>query len=96
VRRTINPILEKIQIEMEELSIQVADMLGVALHYAGVPHEKMPNAVQAYLDAYDKIFGDRLQEWGGYEEVIVVIEYLKQQRPSLFKGRSNPSHSKLY
>ncbi|NPA04098.1 MAG: hypothetical protein GXO61_04470 [Epsilonproteobacteria bacterium] len=74
--------IEKIQTEMEELSIQLADMLGVALFYAGVPNEKIHKAVEAYLDTYDKMFGE---EGGSYEDVIVVIEYLKRNRPSLFK-----------
>ncbi len=75
---------EQAQVEIEELAIRLAEMLGAALHYAGVPEEKMPQAVDAYLDGIDELF-DKLDREMGYEEIIQVIEYMKKKRPSLFK-----------
>ena len=76
--------LDEAEFEIEELAMQLADMLGAALHYAGVCDEKMPQAVEAYLDAMDEVFGDDMEGEMGYEEVIAVIEHLKKTRPKLF------------
>ena len=77
---------EKLEIEIEELAMQLADMLGAALHYAGVKDEKMKDAVDAYLEAIDEVFEDEEGEMG-YEEIIKVIDYLKKTRPNLFKNQ---------
>ena len=77
---------EKLEIEIEELAMQLADMLGAALHYAGVRDEKMKDAVDAYLEAIDEVFEDEEGEMG-YEEIIKVIDYLKKTRPNLFKNQ---------
>ena len=84
MKKTFKNKLEEAEFEIEELAIQFADMLGVALHYAGVYEEKMPQAVDAYLDAIDEIFEDEEGDMG-YEEIIKVIEHLKKTRPKLFK-----------
>ena len=76
--------LEEAEFEIEELAIQLADMLGVALYYAGVPEKKIPQAVEAYLNAIDEIFEDKDSEMG-YEEIIKVIEHLKKTYPTLFQ-----------
>ncbi len=77
--------LNEAEFEIEELAMQLADMLGAALHYAGVPDDKMPQAVEAYLNGIDEVFKDNLDGEMGYEEVIKVIEHLKQTRPELFR-----------
>ncbi len=77
---------EKLEIEIEELAMQLADMLGAALHYAGVKDEKMKDAVDAYLEAIDEVFEDEEGEMG-YEEIIKVIDHLKKTRPNLFKNQ---------
>ena len=41
--------LEEAEFEIEELAMQLADMLGIAIHYAGVKDNKMPQAIDAYL-----------------------------------------------
>ena len=75
--------LEEAEFEIEELAMQLADMLGVALYYAGVPVEKMPQAIDAYLESMDEVFKDEEGEMG-FEEIIKVIEYMKKNRPNLF------------
>ena len=77
--------LNEAEFEIEELAMQLADMLGAALHYAGVPDDKMPQAVEAYLNGIDEVFKDNLDGEMGYEEVIKVIEHLKKTRPELFR-----------
>ncbi|DAB33185.1 MAG: hypothetical protein PWQ42_537 [Sulfurospirillum sp.] len=76
--------LEEAEIEIEEIAMQLADMLGAALYFAGVKKEKLPDAVDAYLQGIDDTFGDEDGEMG-FEEVIKVIENLKKSHPKLFK-----------
>jgi len=84
VKKVFENKLVEAEFEIEELAMQLADMLGVALHYAGIPEEKIPQAVDAYLDAIDEVFEDEDGEMG-YEEIIKVIEHLKKTKPKLFK-----------
>jgi len=84
MKKSLKSELEKAEFEIEELAMQLADMLGVALHYAGVDEKKMPQAIDAYLQAIDEVFEDEDEEMG-YEEIIQVIEHLKKTRPELFK-----------
>lgn len=76
--------LNEAEFEIEELAMQLADMLGAALHYAGVSDDKMPQAVEAYLNGIDELFQDNLDGEMGYEEVIKVIEHIKKTKPNLF------------
>ncbi len=73
------------KIEIEELAMQLADMLGAALYFAGVKENKMQEAVEAYLEAIDEVFEDEDGEMG-YEEIIQVIKYLQKNRSYLFKN----------
>ncbi len=84
MRKSVQERLQEAEIEIEELAMQLADMLGAALHYAGVSDEKMKDAVEAYLDAIDEVFADNPEGEMGYEEVILIIEHLKKTRPELF------------
>ena len=60
-------------------------MLGAALYFAGVPEEKMIEAIEAYVQAYDEVFEEhQMDEHWGYEDVIKIIEHLKKSRPQLF------------
>jgi hypothetical protein len=73
------------ELEIEELAMQLADMLGVALYYAGVKKENMQNAVDVYLNSMDEVFGDDMGDTEfGFEEIIKVIEYMKANRGDLF------------
>ena len=84
MKKSIDQKLQEAELEIEELSIQVADMLGAALHYAGVSDKKMAQAVEAYLNAYDEVFKNDMEGEWGYEDVIKVIDHLKRSRPDLF------------
>lgn len=77
--------LEEAEIEIEEIAMQLADMLGAALYFAGVSKDKLPDAVDAYLQGIDDTFGDDEDGEMGFEEVVKVIESLKKSNPKLFK-----------
>ena len=77
--------LEKAEIEIEEMAMQLADMLGVALHFAGVKKDNLPKAIDLYLKGLDEVFEDEDEDSDmGFEEIIQVIEYLKTKHPKLF------------
>ena len=77
--------LEMAEIEMEEMAMQLADMLGAALYFAGVKKEDLPKAVDLYLKGIDEIFEDEDEdEEMGFEEVVQVIEHIKAKHPKLF------------
>ncbi len=77
--------LEEAEFAIEELAMQLADMLGAALHYAGVKDEKMPQAVEAYLNAMDEVFANDMDgEMAGYEDIVRIIDHLKKTRKDLF------------
>ena len=75
---------EEVRFEIEALAIRLAEMLGVALHYAGVPEEKMPDAVDAYLNGIEEAFNKEPDRELGYEEIIQVIEHMRKKHPTLF------------
>ncbi|MFV0481967.1 MAG: hypothetical protein ACK5LP_08280 [Campylobacteraceae bacterium] len=72
------------QLEIEELSVQLADMLNVALHFAGVKKAKMEEALDAYLDEMDEVLGENDDAEMGTAEIIKVINHLKKTRADLF------------
>ena len=77
--------LEKAEIEIEEMAMQLADMLGAALYFAGVKKEDLPKSIDLYLKGLDEVFEDDDGDSEmGFEEVIEVIEYIKTKHPKLF------------
>jgi len=78
--------LEEAEFELDEIAMQLADMLGAALHFAGVEEEKIPDAVDAYLQGLDTLFDDDEDTAEmGYEEVVQVINSLKITHKHLFR-----------
>ncbi|MBE0495915.1 MAG: hypothetical protein IBX45_05855 [Campylobacterales bacterium] len=80
-----NEELVRAEFEIEELAMQLADMLGVALYFAGVKKENIQKAVDAYLDGLDECFGEEEDGEMGFEEVIKVITHIQKTKPALFK-----------
>lgn len=77
--------LERAEIEVEEMAMQLADMLGAALFFAGVQKEDLPKAIDLYLKGLDEVFEDENEDSEmGFEEVIEVIEYIRNKNPKLF------------
>lgn len=80
--------LEHAEIEIEEMAMQLADMLGAALYFAGVKKEDLPKAIDLYLKGLDEVFEDDDEDSEmGFEEVIEVIEYIKNKHPKLFHNK---------
>ncbi|WP_041957813.1 hypothetical protein [Sulfurospirillum arsenophilum] len=80
--------LEKAEIEIEEMAMQLADMLGAALYFAGVKKEDLPKAIDLYLNGLDEVFEDEDEDSEmGFEEVVEVIEYIKNKNPKLFHAK---------
>ncbi len=77
--------LENAEIELEEIAMQLADMLGAALYFAGVKKEDLPKVVDLYLQGIDEVFeGEDEDEEMGFEEVVKVIEHLRVKHPKFF------------
>jgi hypothetical protein len=72
------------QEEIKDLSIQLADMLNVALYFAGVKKAKLEEAIDAYLDDMDEILGNDENAQMGFDEIVKVIKHLKNTRKDLF------------
>lgn len=83
ITKESNEELFNAKTEIEELAMQLADMLGAALHFAGAKKNKMRDAVEAYLDGIDEVFDNEEGEMG-FEEVVKVIEHIKKNHPNLF------------
>lgn len=78
--------LDRAEIEIEEMSMQLADMLGAALYFAGVKKEDLPKAIDLYLKGLDEVFEDEDEDSEmGFDEVVEVIEYVKAKNPKLFQ-----------
>ena len=77
--------LENAEVELEEMAMQLADMLGAALYFAGVKKEDLPKVVDLYLQGLDEVFeGEDEDEEMGFEEVIQVIKHLQKKHPKFF------------
>ncbi len=76
--------LEEAKKEIEELSIQLIDMLEVALYFAGVKKENLKDAIEIYLNGIDEYYGNNEDEEMGTDEMIEVIKYIKKTKPKLF------------
>ena len=84
--KNLTDALEEAEFELDEIAMQLADMLGAALHFAGVEEEKIPDAVDAYLQGLDSLFDDDEETAEmGYEEVVQVINSLKTTHKHLFR-----------
>jgi len=78
--------LDEAEFEIEEIAMQLADMLGAALYFAGVKKDDLPDAVDAYLQGLDEVFeNDEDIAEMGFEEVIKVIEHLQKSHKHLFR-----------
>jgi hypothetical protein len=75
---------KELQEEIEELSLHLADMLEVALLYAGAKKEKIEKIAKLYVDSIDEALKDDDSEEMDREDIITVIEYIKSRNKDLF------------
>ena len=72
--------IKELQEDIEELSIQLSDMLCVALRLSGVKIEHLEEACDVYLEeleAYDEEYGQ--------EEILQILQKVKKAKPNFFK-----------
>ncbi len=69
--------------ELEDLRYELSIVLEAMLLYAGVKREKLESAIEAYIDNIDSILENSNKE--GVDEVLEVVEFLKNQHPELFQ-----------
>lgn len=66
-------------LEIQELALEVIDMLGVALHFAG--GKDIKKLIDLYLEELDKVPEDTPYN---QEQMIALIEGLKKKYPKFF------------
>ncbi|MBD5165714.1 hypothetical protein [Helicobacter sp.] len=72
--------IQELEEEVEELSIQLSDMLCVALLLSGVKESHIQEALDAYIEGLD----EQSVEYG-VNEILQNIEQLKKTHPQFFK-----------
>ncbi|EAH5040347.1 hypothetical protein KSM86_000054 [Campylobacter coli] len=69
--------------ELEDLRYELSIVLEAMLLYAGVKREKLESAIEAYIDNIDSVLENSNKE--GVDEVLEVVEFLKNQHSELFQ-----------
>ncbi len=83
--KELHKALDEAHEEIEEMAMQLADMLGAALYFAGVKKEELPKAIDLYLKSIDEVFDDNDEDAEmGFDEIIEVIKYMKTKYSKLF------------
>ena len=72
-------------VSLEEMSFMLQDTLKATLYFAGVKKTKLEDAIDAYLEAIDEVFGDE-EGIVGFEEIVKTIEHLRKTKAQLFVG----------
>jgi len=76
--------IKELEEENQELSLHLADMLEVALLYAGAKKDKIEKVAKLYVDNIDEALKDDESEEMDREDIITVIEFIKGKHPELF------------
>lgn len=86
-KRTSNTISDNeiADISLEEMVLEVIDILGVALHFAGAKDESIQKLTTLYSEQIDKYY-EKLPEDAPYgqKEMIEIIKSLKKDYPEHF------------
>ncbi|HED6587242.1 TPA: hypothetical protein R5Z08_000686 [Campylobacter coli] len=69
--------------ELEDLRYELSIVLEAMLLYASVKREKLESAIEAYIDNIDSVLENSNKE--GVDEVLEVVEFLKNQHSELFQ-----------
>lgn len=74
------------EISVEELSYELSIVLDGLLYYAGVAKSDLEEVANLYVECSDDAL-DGSDDAQGVDEVIVIVEYLKQKYPQYFKKK---------
>jgi len=75
---------KELEEEIQELSLHLADMLEVALIYAGAKKDKIEKIAKLYVESIDEALKDDDSDEMDREDIITVIEYVRSKNPELF------------
>lgn len=74
-----------LEMSLEEMALEVIDMLGVALYFAGAKKAHIEELIELYSTQMDKFYA-KLPEDSTYgqNEMIEIIKSLKKDYPKFF------------
>ncbi len=85
--KNIKGELPDIEMSLEEMAVEIVDMLGVALHFAGAKKQCVDNLIELYSTEMDKFY-EHLPEDSPYgqDEMLEIIKSLKKTYPQFFNA----------
>lgn len=85
------PMSEELNLEMslEEMALEVIDMLGVALYFAGAKKAHIQELIELYSTQMDKFYAHLPEDASyGQNEMIEIIKSLRDDYPQFFTAAS--------
>lgn len=73
------------EVSLENLSYELDIMLGAMLLNAGVKRQKLEKACELYIENIDDVLDSLDESVSGVDEILAVVEFLKQKHAELFK-----------
>lgn len=73
------------EVSVEELSYELDVMLQAMLLCAGVKREKLEKACDLYIENIDDVLESLDESVSGADEILAVVEFLKDKHKELFK-----------
>ena len=67
--------------EYEELALEILDMLGVALHFAGAKKQSIEKLIDIYIQEVEQNDDDAAYD---QEAIISLINQIKRKNPQFF------------
>lgn len=67
--------------EYEELALEILDMLGVALHFAGAKKQSIEKLIDIYIQEVEQNDDDAAYD---QEAIISLIHQIKKKNPQFF------------
>ena len=76
-----------LEMSLEEMALEVVDMLGVALYFAGAKKKHIQALTEAYSAQMDKFYEHLPEDTTyGQDEMIEIIKSLKIDYPQFFNA----------
>lgn len=74
-----------LEMSLEEMALEVVDMLGVALYFAGAKRACIEELITLYSKQMDKFYSTLPEDaLYGQDEMIEIIKSLKKDYPQFF------------